>query len=179
VAPGLDRAIQRGMQKRRQQRRHESGYSLGEMLAALVIGAMVLTAILTIYSRASQSAEAVLNKIEHPALATEVLQCLADDLERIMGSGQDTTIQIKNGSDNGIATAELVIRRTMRDAKSEEKTFEEITWRAGFDYEGSSLGLVIYRAHEGVNLEDSASRSLRATDSSISGRSRRCRRGCG
>jgi hypothetical protein len=142
------------MQIRLKQRRHESGWSLGEMLVALVIGAMVLTAILTIYSRANQSADAVLSKIEQPALATEVLQRLADDLERVMGGGQDTTIMIKNGSDNGLAKAELVIRRTMRDAKSEEKTFEEITWRAGYDYEGSSPGLVIYRAHEGVNLED-------------------------
>jgi hypothetical protein len=142
------------MRKRLRQHRCESGFSLGEMLAAMVIGAMVLTAILTIYSRANQSAEAVLGKIEHPALATEVLQCLADDLERVLGSGQDTTIQIKNGLDNGLAKAQLVIRRTMRDARSDEKTFEEITWRAGYDYEGSSPGLVIYRAHEGVNLED-------------------------
>jgi hypothetical protein len=124
------------------------------MLVALVIGAMVLTAILTVYSRANQSADAVLEKIEHPALATEVLQRLAEDLERVQGSGQDTTIEIKNGSDNGLAKAQLVIRRTIRDTKGDEKTFEEITWRAGYDYEGSSPGLVIYRAHEGINLED-------------------------
>ena len=43
------------------------GWSLGEMLVALVIGAMVLTAILTVYSRANHAAEAVLRNIEAPA----------------------------------------------------------------------------------------------------------------
>jgi len=142
------------MQERRRQRMHESGYSLGEMLAALIIGTMVLTAILMIYSRANHAADAVLGKIERPALATEVLQCLADDFERVLGSGQDVSIQIKNGYDNGFAKAELVIRRTVRDGKNEESTFEEITWRAGYDYGGPAPGLVLYRAHEGINVED-------------------------
>jgi hypothetical protein len=137
----------------------QSGYrrgiaSLGEMLVALVIGAVVLTAILSVYSRANRAAEAVLGRIESPALATEVLQLLAEDLDRVMGNGQDFSIQIKNGLDNGFTRAQLVMRRTMRDSKNEEKVFEEITWRAGYDYDGTSPGLVIYRGHEGVDLED-------------------------
>jgi len=127
--------------------------SLGEMIVALVIGAMVLTAILTVYGQANRAAEAVLGRVESPALATEVLQRLAEDLDRVLSGQQGVTIQIKNGLDNNFARAQLVIRRTMRDSKNEEKVFEEITWRAGYDYEGSS-GLVIYRGHEGIDLED-------------------------
>jgi hypothetical protein len=123
------------------------------MIVALVIGAMVLTAILTVYGRTNRAAEAVLARVEGPALATEVLQLLAEDLDRVMSGQQNVTIQIKNGIDNGYARAELVIRRTMRDSKNEDKVFEEITWRAGYDYEGSS-GLVIYRGHEGIDVED-------------------------
>ncbi|RPJ38612.1 MAG: hypothetical protein EHM35_04145 [Planctomycetaceae bacterium] len=127
--------------------------SLGEMIVALVIGAMVLTAILTVYGRVNQAAEAILGRVEGPALATEVLQRLAEDLDRVQSGQQDVTIQIKNGLDHNFARAQLVIRRTMRNSKNEEKVFEEITWRAGYDYEGSS-GLVIYRGHEGIDRED-------------------------
>lgn len=124
------------------------------MIVALVIGAMVLTAILTVYGRANRAAEAVVAQIESPALATEVLQLLAEDLDRVLGGEQGYGIQIKSGLDNGFRRSQLVIRRTMRDGKNEEKVFEEITWRAGYDYDGISPGLVIYRGHEGVDVED-------------------------
>jgi hypothetical protein len=124
------------------------------MIVSLVIGAMVLTAILTVYGRANRAADAVLGRVEGPALATEVLQRLAEDLDSVLGGEKEVSIQIKNGLDNGFARAQLVLRRTMRDSKNEEKVFEEITWRAGYDYDGASPGLVIYRSHEGINLED-------------------------
>jgi len=142
------------MQKWSRQSGDRSGYSLGEVLVALVIGAMVLTAVLTIYGRANRAAEAILSRIDSPALATEVLQLLAEDLDRVMGSEQGFSVQIKNGLNNNFARAQLVLRRTMRDSKNEEKVFEEITWRAGYDYDGPSPGLVIYRGHEGIDLED-------------------------
>src|SRR5512135_1497113 len=140
------------MQFRRQYR---SGFSsLGEMIVALVIGAMVLTAVLTVYTRANRAAEAVLGRVEGTALATEVLQRLSEDLDRVQSGQPGVSIQIKNGIDNKFSRAQLVIRRTMRDSKNQEKVFEEITWRAGYDYDGSSPGLVIYRGHEGIDLED-------------------------
>lgn len=144
---------------RMDERVRQSGYrrgiaSLGEMLVALVIGAMVLTAILTVYGQANRAAESVLSRIDSPALASEVLQLLEEDLDRVMGNGQDFSLQIQNGLTNGFTTAQLVLRRTMRDSKNEEKVFEEITWRAGYDYDGTSPGLVIYRSHEGVDVED-------------------------
>ncbi len=121
---------------------------------ALVIGAMVLTAILTVYTRANRAAEAVLGRVEGTALATEVLQRLSEDLDRVQSGQPGVSIQIKNGIDHKFSRAQLVIRRTMRDSKNQEKVFEEITWRAGYDYDGSSPGLVIYRGHEGIDLED-------------------------
>ena len=142
------------MHKRFRQSGDRSGYTLGEVLVALVIGSMVLVAILTVYGRANQAAQAILGRIESPALATEVLQLLAEDLDRVMGSEQGFSLEIKNGLDNGFARAQLVMRRTMRDSKNAEKVFEEITWRAGYDYDGATPGLVIYRGHEGIDLED-------------------------
>jgi hypothetical protein len=145
------------------QSKRASGFSLGEMLAALVIGALILTAILTVYARANRAAEAVLRKIDSPALAAEVFQCLAEDLARVLGNDREFTIQIRNGVDHGFARAELILRRTMRDSKNEEQTFEEITWRGGYDYDGPSPALVIYRAHEGVDVEDKLLDPKRAT----------------
>lgn len=130
------------------------GYSLGEMLAALVIGAMVLIAILEVYGRANRAAEAVLNRIETPALGAEVLQLIAEDLDGVVGADDNVTVQIRNGFDNGFITAELIIRRTLKDAANKDETLEEITWRAGYDYDSSVPGLVIYRSHAGVGLED-------------------------
>ena len=125
------------------------------MLAALVIGAMVLAAILGVYARANRAADAVLAKVESPALAAEVLQLLAEDLDRLLGAEEaETSIKIEPGFDNGFARSRLTLRRTYRDAKNQEKVFEEITWLAGYDHEGSVPGLIIYRGHEGMNLED-------------------------
>jgi len=141
------------MHKRLRQSGYRPGFSLGEMLVALVIGAMVLTAILTVYGRMNDAADAVLRKIDSPALAAEVFQCIEEDLDGILGTEPGVTIQIQNGPDNKYARAQLVIRRTLRDSRNQEQTFEEITWRAGYDYDSSS-GLVIYRGHEGINSED-------------------------
>ena len=118
--------------------RRRSGFSLGEMLAVVIIGSMVLVAILTIYDRANQAADAVLRKIDSPAWAEEVLQLIAEDLDRALGAQEDVTVQVRNGSDNGFQRAELVLRRTYHDNENKEQTLEEITWRAGYDYEGQT-----------------------------------------
>jgi hypothetical protein len=135
------------------QRRRSSGFSLGEMLAVVIIGSMILVAILAIYERANQAADAVIRKIDSPSWAQEVLQLIAQDLGRAL-SADDVTVQIRNGSDNGFQRAELVLRRTYHDNENKEQTLEEITWRAGYDHEGKTPGLAIYRSHEGVAQED-------------------------
>lgn len=129
------------------------GYSLGEMLAALVIGSMVLTAILSIYGRANHASEAVARKIDSPALASEVLQLIAEDLDRLVGSS-NATVQIQNGFDNGFPRAQLILRRTFHDTQNKEQTLDEIIWRAGYDYESGAPGLVVYRSFSGLAPED-------------------------
>ena len=47
---------------------------------------MILMAILTIYGRANQAADAVLRKIDSPSWASEVLQLIAEDLDRILSA---------------------------------------------------------------------------------------------
>jgi prepilin-type N-terminal cleavage/methylation domain-containing protein len=133
--------------------RRREGFSLGEMLVAMVIGAMILTAVLSIYNRANRAADAVLAKIESPSLATEVLQLIAEDLGRTLG-GEGVTIQIRNGFDNRFARAELVLRRTFQDKEDKDQMLEEIIWRAAYDHEGETPGLILYRSYGGVTQED-------------------------
>jgi hypothetical protein len=135
------------------QRRRRSGFSLGEMLAAVIIGAMILTALLGVYGRANQAADAILRKIEGPSRAAEVLQLIAEDLDRTLGA-EGVSIQIRNGFDSGFVRAELVLRRTFHDKENKEQTLEEITWRAAYDHGGEVPGLLLYRSYEGVGRED-------------------------
>jgi type II secretory pathway pseudopilin PulG len=133
--------------------RVQQGFSLGEMLATVIIGSMVLVAILSIYGRANQAANAVLAKVESPALASEVLQLIARDLDRTLGA-DDMVVQIRNGLDHGFARAELVLRRVYHDKDNKEQVLDEITWRAAYDSGGDTPGLVIYRSREGTGRED-------------------------
>lgn len=128
---------------------HRAGFSLGEMLAVVIIGAMILTALLGIYGRVNRAAQAVLKKVEGPSLASEVLQLMAEDLGQALAA-DDVTVQIRNGFDNGFARAELVLRRVFHDNANKEQTLEEVTWRAGYDQEGATPGLVVYRSQEGI-----------------------------
>jgi len=141
------------MGRGRGRRKRRSGFSLGEMIVTVVIGAMVLTAILGIYGRANQAADAVLKKIESPSLASEVLQLITEDLGHTLGA-DDVNIQVRNGFDNGFHRAELVLRRTFHDSENKEQTLEETIWRAAYDHGGETPGLVLYRSHDGVAQED-------------------------
>jgi len=133
--------------------RQPRGYTLAEMIAVLVISAMVLTAILAVYTRANRAAEAVLEKIETPVLATEVLELIARDLNGVMG-GEYTSLEVKNGFDNGFVTAQMTLRCTVENDQLEEQLLKEIVWRAAYDYDSAIPGLVIYRSHKGMGLED-------------------------
>ena len=130
------------------------GFSLAEVIATLTIGAMILLAVLGVYNRAERSAAAVTHKLDSSRLPREVLQRIAEDLDRIISSDSDTKIVISNKYDSGLPTARMVIQKTIKDSEDKEVIFEEITWQTNFDYESDISGLVLYRSHRGIALED-------------------------
>ncbi|OHB76708.1 MAG: hypothetical protein A2Z25_21765 [Planctomycetes bacterium RBG_16_55_9] len=134
------------------------GFSLAEVLAALTIGAMVIVAILAIYHRAEQSAGAVMYKLEASQLTGEVLQYIAEDLDGMISSSSDAKVTIQNKLENAagklIPAAKLTITRTITDAQGQEHVFEEITWQSSYNIESLTEGLILYRSHSGINLED-------------------------
>jgi len=130
------------------------GFSLAEVLAALTIGSMVLVVVLSIYSQVETAATAITRKLDGSQLPFEVLQCIAEDVDRIVEGGADTSVTIENKFEKGYQSARLVILRTISDSKGKARTFEEIIWQTAYDYENDANGLVLYRSYSGMGLED-------------------------
>jgi len=131
------------------------GFSLGELLAALTIGAMVLASVLGIYSRAEHSAAAITRKLDGSRLPYEVLQRIAEDLDGIVRIDKSTEILPPlNKFDHGFPSAKLTIRKPINDRRNREVVFEEITWQSRYDFESNVSGMVLYRSHSGIALED-------------------------
>ena len=134
--------------------RNREGFSLAELLAAMTIAAMVLVAVLGIYSRAENSAEAVTSKLNSSQLPSEVLQRIAEDLDKIIAFEADTKITIENKFEKGLPTARLTIQKSINNSLNQEQIFEKIVWQTDFDYDTGSNSLVLYRSHSGMILED-------------------------
>lgn len=135
-------------------RRHR-GFSLAEVIAALTIGAMVMVAVLAIYDRAQKASASIIRRLDSSRLPSEVLQRIAEDLDGIITAGADTKITIPGAKfDNLYPTARLEILKTFYDEKSKKQTFEEIIWQASYDYDSDADGLVLYRSHSGIAVED-------------------------
>src|SRR4030042_4293112 len=110
-----------------------SGFSLAEVLVALTIGAMVLVAVLSIYSRAETSAAAITRKLDSSRLPSEILQRIAEDLDRTAATGADTKVTIENKFEKGFSTARLTVLKTIYNNKNEKQTFERIVWQTNYD----------------------------------------------
>lgn len=134
--------------------RVRTGFSLAEVITALTIGAMVLVAVLVVYNRAERSASAVTRRLDSTRLLSEVMQRIAEDLDGIIATGADTKINIENKFENGFTTARLTITKTFFDNRNQEQIFENIVWQTNYDVASNVNGLVLYRSHSGIALED-------------------------
>lgn len=135
--------------------RRNSGFSLVEALSALVIGTMILVAILGIYRRAERSAAAITRRLDESRLAGEVLQLIAEDIDRTVTLGSDVQITAESKMDaRGYSIGRLTILRTIYDKKDKKQTFEKIIWQGSYDYYGDTDSLILYRSHTGMGSED-------------------------
>jgi prepilin-type N-terminal cleavage/methylation domain-containing protein len=130
------------------------GFSLAEVLTALVIASMVLVTVLGIYSRAESVSATITRKLDDSRMPSEVLQRIAEDLDRIITSDTSTKVNISNKFDNGYSTAQLTITRTIIDSKKKAKVFENIIWQTSYDYDADGLILYRHRTSEIGLLED-------------------------
>lgn len=135
--------------------KHPKAFSLAEILAALMIGSMILVAVIGVYNRAQASSVAVNRKLDSTQLPSEVLQRIAEDLDNIVAAGKDTKITIDNKIEShGYSSAKLEILKTIYDKKDKPQVFEKITWQTNYDYESETEGLILYRSHSGIAVED-------------------------
>ncbi|MHC4740913.1 MAG: hypothetical protein ACYS8Z_03315 [Planctomycetota bacterium] len=130
------------------------GLSLAVALAALVIGSMVLISLLGIYSRAERATAAVNRKLDSSRLPGEILQRIAEDIDKLTATGPETKITIEPGYQNGYRGSKMTIVRTIKDSKNKDVLLEEIIWQSYYDIESDMEGLVLYRGHSGISLED-------------------------
>ena len=135
--------------------RHKKAFTLAEVVAALTIGSMVLVVVLGIYTRAEQTAASITYRLDSNLLPREVLQRIAEDLDGIVGANSDTKIIIsRNKLDHLFQSARMEIIKTITDSKNNPVTFEKIVWQSSYDYDSWVDGLVLYRSHTGMAVED-------------------------
>ncbi len=128
------------------------GFSLIEIITVMVISSMVMISALGIFNRVKSATISVHNKLNQEDVADEILQRIAEDLDRLACVGFDTTVKIKNKMSNGFNKSQLIIENKFYDKRSKAKTFEKIIWQSEYDIlEGMTI---LYRHHDGISMED-------------------------
>lgn len=130
------------------------GFSLVEILTVLVLSAMVLSATILIFSRVRTSAAAIHTTLDRYGLPEEILQKIAEDIDRLASPGFDATISLRNKIENGYNSAQLIIENKYYGNGTPPKAdvYERVVWQSSYDPETDRL--VLYRSHSGVNMED-------------------------
>ncbi len=130
----------------------ERAFTLVEVLAALTVGVMVLIVVMVLYNRGQSVSAAAIERMESNRMPREIFQRIAEDLDRVVGAGQGTQIDIVNKLQDGFSVAKIEIVRNITDAKDQPQTFEKIVWQSSVDSDSGLLTL--YRSHSGIALED-------------------------
>jgi type II secretory pathway component PulJ len=130
-----------------------SGFTLAEALAALIISVMIMITAVGIYMGVKRAENSINQRLQSGFLATEVLQRIAEDIDRVAISGADITMTINNKIEEGVyKSSKLVIENKIYDKDNKPQVFEKIVWQSRFDPDAN--GLAIYRSHSGYTLED-------------------------
>jgi hypothetical protein len=135
-------------------RQETGGFSLIETVTVLAITAMIMIATMSVYSTVRRNVAAIDGNLDQGELPREILQRIAEDLDRLARPGFDTSVIVRNKLKNGYNISQLIIEnRFFGDAApNKPQLAERITWQSDFDPYTSTL--ILYRAHSGIRLED-------------------------
>jgi len=132
---------------------NKNGFTLAEAMATLVIAAMIMIAVVGIYTGVRRAEAAINSRIKSGYVVTEILQRIAEDIDGLALPGSDVTMTIKNKLDiDGYKITQMVIENKIYDKDNKPQTFEKIVWQSRVDTDAN--GLIIFRAHSGYTLED-------------------------
>jgi hypothetical protein len=116
---------------------------------------MIILAAFSLYTRLNNVSAAVIGRLERGQLPREILQLIAEDLDRIISDTKDTKINFQNKIErNGLQSARIEIIKTIYNKENRPVIFEQIIWQTSLDLIGSPKGMVLYRRHNGIALED-------------------------
>lgn len=133
--------------------KYYKGYTLVEIVVVLAILASIIITIMTVYSQVSKAASKVDAEIGTDNRGIEILQLIAEDIDRLSVSGDETQIQINSKTTNGTQRSRMIITTYTYDQKYKKQEYEQVTWMSYLD-EFDGL-LYLYRSHGGIALEES------------------------
>ncbi|MCI0499195.1 MAG: type II secretion system GspH family protein [Planctomycetales bacterium] len=132
--------------------RHKNAFTLVETLVVLMLAALILTSVLGIYQQVRGAAVTILERMEEDRLQTEILQKIAEDIDRLAAPGFDAVITFGTKLDNGYRSAQLTLENSYYGNNDKKETYERIVWQTSYDPIGKTL--ILYRMHDGLNVED-------------------------
>lgn len=129
-------------------------FTLIETLTVLALTAMLLTAVLQMYHRVRGSVSRIALHLDENRLVSEILQKIAEDIDRMAAPGFDATLQFRNKYDNGYNSAQLTLENKYYGKGNPPKAeiYDRIVWQSSYD--PFTQTLILYRMHEGLNVED-------------------------
>lgn len=131
-----------------------AAFTLIETLTVLMLTTLLVTAVLGMYYHVRRGVGRLAGQLEENRLAREILQKVAEDIDRLAAPGFDATMQFRNKYDNGYNAAQLVLENKYYGSAVPPKAevYDRIVWQT--QYDAFSRTLMLYRMHEGLNLED-------------------------
>ncbi len=127
-------------------------FTLVETIVVLMLASLILVAVLGVYGRMRVNAVTILDRLQQNRLQAEILQKIAEDIDRLAAPGFEATINFQNKLDNGYRSARLVLRNSYYGNNDKKDVYEEIEWRSSYDPQYDTLKL--YHMHGGLNVED-------------------------
>jgi type II secretory pathway pseudopilin PulG len=127
-------------------------FTLVETIVVLMLASLILVAVLNVYGRVRANSVTILDRLQKNRLQAEVLQKIAEDIDRLAAPGFEATIKFQNKLDNGYHSAQLILKNSYYGNNNKKDTYEQIEWRSSYDQQYDTLKL--YRMHGGLNVED-------------------------
>ena len=132
--------------------REYKGFSLMEIMAVLIIVTMVTLAALAVFNRVRKASASISSRLDKNDASMEVLQRVAEDIDRLVKPGYDIKVTVANKSVDGFNKSQLVIQNSFYNKAGKPVIFEKVIWQTQYDaFEGM---MILYRGHFGVNLDD-------------------------
>ena len=142
-----------------------SGFTLAEAIIVIGIAGMISISALAIYNRVKRASEAIDRNLAEGTIPAEILQRLAEDLDRMAIPDFDTRLILANKQRDGFIISQLTIENKIYNKSNKPVTFAKVIWQS--DYNFIDDRVIIYRSHSGIAMEDRLIESVVRGDNPI------------